>query len=210
MTPRSGDDWISAELGEFERRLRRTSIGQRPQYMHQRARWLTQQGDLEGAREMLDRALAVPEIWSVYEKIIRTELAYLELMSGNAVKAEAIYRHILTEWPGQGGADGAAEIELAEILIDRNSVDEAVELLNSWLAREEENAFNVSLFRYAVCAVRIAEIRNDPVRARQWATRALDAAKRPDEFPRHPGVGSARPDRGLLEWLRRAAGLAGD
>jgi len=195
------EDWLRWPAEEFEKKLRRAAAHHRPAYLGERGEFLADSGDLDGARELLMRALDFPDVFAFYEKGILDALARVELLSGDTTAAESIYRQVISRWPDSGGVDGGAEIYLAEIVSARGETREATDLLNGWIAREAGQTFDYHLFRYAVCAVRIAVIEDDVSSAREWAERALEVAARAAPFPKHPGAGTAHPTEEQLRML---------
>lgn len=203
------DAWDDDARKDFELRLGRASIGNRPQYLRIKGLALSSVGQDDAARELWLRVLRdFPE--SLDAPAAMEHLGDLERQLGSTEVAEDYYRELLRRSPNLGGTTGIAEVSLAEVLIDRNNEpnrNEALKLLETALHRG--NMFPNQLFRWHVALAKAASDMGDletQQRAARTALRLVKEAKSP--FPRHPTVGVVLADEATVGWLEElAAGL---
>jgi tetratricopeptide (TPR) repeat protein len=197
--------WSRDARLQFDERLNRAQVGNRPQYLRIKALALRDAGERGGAKELLTRVLTdYPE---------SSECAFcVELLGdiardeGFAEVAEMHYREVIRRSPELNGTTGMVEVSLAEVLSEnprRNRHDEALHLLES--AHKRGRMMNSELFRWNVALARIAEQLGDSETVARASRTALSLTKRGPQFPRHPNVGLAVQDPSVIAWLEKAA-----
>jgi predicted Zn-dependent protease len=199
--------WDEAALADFEGRLARARPHNRQQYLRIKGISLRAAGQLDAARELLERAADFPEGY-LHETVAAWEtMADMAAERGDRVAAEQLYRRILAEQPSLSGTSGNVEISLAELLLDTGrpgARDEASALLNSWIGRKQLK-LDSELFRWHLALIRVAEAIGDHETVRRAANTALRLADRGPKLPRHPDVGLVQTDRATLKRLRKLA-----
>jgi tetratricopeptide (TPR) repeat protein len=197
--------WDFATRVQFEERLSRARIGNRPQYLRIKALALRDAGKLEAAKQLLDRVLS-DYPGSMDCGICFEVLGDIAWDEGSGETAEKHYREVIRRWPDLNGTTGMVEVSLAEVLTERAGSDrheEALRLLDSALKRGR--MMNSGLFRWNIAVARVAEQLGDRETVSRVARTALSLTKLGPQFPRHPTVGLARPDAATLAWLEKAA-----
>ncbi len=200
-------DWDAVARDDFERRLARARPYNRPQYLKIKAIALREDGQTDASRAMLHRALDDPNIYNFEAACVTELLGDLSRKAGNRDEAEARYRHVLTTSPTLNGTSGSLEISLAEVLAekqDRDATEEALRLLEAWLARPQLQ-FDSQLFRWHVALIRLSQQIGDEETVQRAATTALTLASRGPQLPRHKTVGLVTTDQATLDWLRDLA-----
>jgi predicted Zn-dependent protease len=198
--------WDRGTRDQFEERLNRARLGNRPQYLRIKALALRDAGELEAAKQLLDRVVG-DYPGSMDCGICLEVLGDIARELGSSEIAEKHYREVIRRWPDLNGTTGLVEVSLAELLneIDApNRHDEALRLLDSALKRGR--MMNSGMFRWNIALARVAEKLGDTETVSRAARTALSLTKLGPQFPRHPTVGLARPDAATLAWLERAAG----
>lgn len=199
-------DWDGAARADFERRLARAHPRSRPQYLRVKALALRDAGDDEGARTLLLRVLD-PDGAHPGEVAIATELlGDLAVRQGDGELAERYYRRGLDAPGYPSGTTGAVEISLAELLLNKGNAgrDEALTLLDSWLARSGLR-FDNQMFRWHLAVIKAAEQTGDRETVRRAANTALELASRGPQLARHEDVGLVQADAAALSRLRNLA-----
>jgi predicted Zn-dependent protease len=200
-------DWDDTARADFEARLARARAGNRQQYLRIKGVSLRAAGELDGARELLERSAAHPDGHLFMTVAAWETLADMAAERGDRATAEQLYRRILDEQPSLSGTTGSVEISLAEVLLDSGNADaraEALNLLNSWIERDRIK-WASQLFRWHLDLIRIAEADGDVETVRRAANTALSLTERGPQLPRHPDVGLVETDEATLERLRRLA-----
>lgn len=200
-------EWDTAAQTDFESRLERSRPHHRQQYLRIKGLSLRAAGNLDAARELLERAASAPD-GHIHESVSAWEaLADMAKARGDGVEAERLYRRILDDHPSLSGSTGSVEISLAELLIDRagaRETAEALELLRSWIEREGMK-FDNELFRWHLCLIKVAERNGDRETAQRAARTALGLAERGPQLTRRPDVELVEADRKTLKHLRELA-----
>jgi tetratricopeptide (TPR) repeat protein len=196
--------WDRATRNQFEERLNRARVGNRPQYLRIKALALRDAGELQGAKELLN--------WVVSDYPDSIDCAFcIEMLGdigrqeGSAEVAERNYREVIRRWPDLNGTTGMVEVALAEVLTESgaNRHEEVLRLLDSALKRGR--MMNSDLFRWNIALAKVAEQLGDAETVSRAARTALSLTKLGPQFPRHPTVGLAGPDAATLAWLEKAA-----
>lgn len=200
--------WDDSARQDFERRLDRARAQNRPQYLRVKAIALRDAGHLDAARQLLLRVLDHSDVYAHEVASANELLGELAARRGDDDEAARYYRRILVDQPSLSGTSGAVEMALAELLIDRAADTdraEALELLESWLARPGLK-FDNELFRWHLARIRLAEQAGDGETVRHVANAALQLAGRGPQLSRHKDVGLVAADPATLAWLRTLAG----
>jgi len=199
--------WDDAARVDFEMRLARARPYNQQQYLRIKGISLRHARQMDGARELLERAADFPDGY-LHETVSAWEsLADMAVERGDRVAAEQLYRRILVEQPSLSGSTGSIEISLAELLLDGGRPqqrDEALELLNSWIERTGMK-FDSQLFRWHLALIRIAEATADYETVKRAANIALTLAERGPRLARHPTVGLVEADKLTIKRLRKLA-----
>jgi predicted Zn-dependent protease len=202
-------DWDPTSRHQFEQRLSRASIHNRPQYLRIKALALRQAGHIVAAKELLRRV--VVDYPGSLDCAFSTELlGDIEREQGSHEAAEAMYREVIRRWPDLNGTSGMVAVSLAELLTERAvppDHSEALQLLDSSLKRG--SMLNSGLFRWNVALARIAQQIGDSETVERAARTALSLMSRPPQFPRHPDVGIPSADDSTIAWLREMSTTGG-
>ena len=197
--------WDRATRDQFEDRLNRARIGNRPQYLRIKALALRDAGELEAAKQLLNRIVSdYPD--SMDCGFCLELLGDIAREEGSSENAEKHYREVLRRWPDLNGTTRMVEVSLAEVLTESAGPDrheEALRLLDSALKRGR--MMNSDLFRWNIALARVAKQLGDAETVSRAARAALSLTKLGPQYPRHPTVGLARPDAATLAWLEKAA-----
>ena len=200
-----GSAWDRVARDQFQARLSRARVGNRPQYLRIKGLALRDAGELGGAKELLNRVLTeYPD--SLDCAMCLELLGDIARTEGFVDTAERTYREVIQRWPDLNGTTGMVEVSLAEVLTEgprRDRSDEALRFLDSALKRGR--MLNSELFRWNVALARIAEQMGDSDTVAHAAKNALSLTKLGPQYPRHPTVGLARADPSTLAWLEKAA-----
>ena len=199
--------WDARTSEDFERRLARARPDNRPQYIRIKALALAGAGQEGAARALLERVVR-DYSGSLDCRASIEHLADLSRKRGDLAIAERGYRQLLARWPDLSATSGMAEVSLAEVLLDRGGqaeAHEALQLLNSVMARGRVLAFDADLFRWHIALIKAAEAVGEHKTVKKAAATALRLAERGPKFPRHPTVGVVATDPGTLTWLRDRA-----
>lgn len=198
------DDWFRSSAwdaeaqADFERRLSRARVTNRPQYMRIKGLALADAGHVEGARILWERVLQ-SDAYDFEKASTREHLAdsYFAENPGLAIE---LYRSVLDV---DSGTTSTQHIKLAELLLDRET-PEALSEADSVLARwpDRKLPFPDAQFRWNLAVMRLGEALNDRNAVREAAERALALAERGPVFPRHPTVGIVQADDDILSKLR--------
>lgn len=200
-------DWSPEARADFEARLSRARPFNRAQYMRIKGLALAEAGEKRGARQLWERVLESTEELAIGQQASAFEHLGDSYAADDPAAAERYFRRLMTEHPTLNGTSHTVEISLAELLIDkgdRNSIEEALALLNSFLERGTSHFPNV-LFRWHLALIRVAEATGDHETVQRAASTALDLAGRGPVFSRHKTVGVVRSDAKTLKRLRKLA-----
>ena len=198
--------WDEDARSDFEKRLSRATIGNRPQYLRIKGLALSEAGNDAAARELWLRVLhEYPESFDVNASI--EHLADSERRAGMIDAAEEHYRDLISRSPTLNGTSGMGELSLAELLIDSDDkarLHEAVELLDRALHRG--TMLPAHRFRWHLALTKAATEMGDRETQQRAARTALGlAANARPPFPRHPTVGTVHADPATIDWLESAA-----
>jgi hypothetical protein len=203
--------WSKTVEEEFERRLARARVFNRPQYLRIKALALLENG---GKKERIAAHGLLRRVIEDYDDplndfdflIARETLAELDAADGSMDEAEAQYRAALSV-SSEGHVRGDAHLAFPELLIRRGgtaNLTEAEQILDG--VNMIDLTFKVQRFRYFVCRARIAEANGDADAAAAHALAALrEASTTAPDFSRHPDIGHVPHDEVLLGDLRRLA-----
>ncbi len=197
-------DWSVKGREEFERRLSSARAYNRAQYLRIKGLHLLDAGEVEAARHLWERVLLSTDELAEGQRPSALEHLGDSFRDENADQAEHYYRRLLAEYPSLKGTTHTVEISLAELLIRKRQYDEALELLNSFLARGTSQFPNV-LFRWHLVLIAIASALGERATVKRSAQNALELSERGPVFPRHKDVGIVRADRTTIRRLRRLA-----
>lgn len=195
-------------MGSFEERLSRATLQHRPQYLRIKATEILDQSDDPDAWHVA--ASLLTRVTDEYPDSLHVPMAHQEL---------ARYHRRLGEWdaalqeyqmaidrslPGRSGSTGIEEVDMAEVLVERDAPGDAttaLELLASEHLASQAH-FNSTLFRIALCRARAQDRLNmDPSVAAHEALRLASITK--PQLPRHPTVGLVKVDHQTLGELEQ-------
>ena len=200
--------WDPAVAEEFERRLARARLNNRPQYLRIKALVLLEDGGdgkRTAARRLLRRVIDdYDDPLNDFDFLIAHEtLAELDATDGALDEAEAQYRAAL-QLSSKSNVRGDAFLALAELLIRRGqkeAVAEAEAVLDQVV--EADLTFKSQRFRYAACRARLAAGSGDAEKAAAYAIAALrEASTTTPDFSRHPDIGHVEAPEDLLQEMR--------
>jgi tetratricopeptide (TPR) repeat protein len=181
-------DWDAPARAEFETRLARARLDNRPQYLRIKAAALEASGLEADAVTLLRRVLdQYPE--SLDAAYCAERLADYYLAGGDAPAAERLYRRSMELRPDLNGTTGEVHIGLAEALSAQERYAEALEALDYLPAADLTLSHGVCRWKAALADAALGV--GDSQVARQAARRALALLAAPDQFPRHRRVGRA-------------------
>ena len=197
--------WGLDDQAEFERRLGRARRTSRAQYLRIKGLALNAVGNSDGARSLWLRVLndseASTQRWPTLE-----HLGDLDF-DKDPKAAESHYRELLAEDPSLNATTQMAEVQLAELLIRRNttsSLTEAWEMLETWRTTRH-SPFPVNHFQWEVARARWGEAAGREDITRDSATHAIALTTAGSPFTRHPGAGVVHADAHLMAWLHARA-----
>jgi tetratricopeptide (TPR) repeat protein len=195
-------------MRSFEERLSRATPRHRPQYLRIKASEILDQSDDPEAWDMA--ASLLRRVIDDYPDALDVPMAHVGL---------AQYHRRLSQWdealrqyqlaidltsPRRSGSTGIEEVDMAEVLVERNAPGDntrALELLASEHLLSQRH-FNSTLFRIALCRARAqSRVGMDPSAAAREALRLASIAE--PLLPRHPTVGLVDSDQQTLEELKR-------
>ena len=212
-------DWGPGDRREFDERLRRARLHNKPQYLRIKGIALigTSEPQLrEEGRNLLRRLLAdYPDAFAMDVYVAHEVLARSLHEDGRDEEAEHHYREAI-EVIERGRVMGDAELGFAEFIIDSNRRDlfaEALGALASWIGRPRGLIFDSEMFRFHRALALFSDGMGGHAEAAEAAQRALAVAERSKsrpQLPRHPGVGRVRASREELESLQRIAAASGE
>ena len=198
--------WDRATRDQFEDRLNRARIGNRPQYLRIKALALRDAGELEAAKQLLNRIVSdYPD--SMDCGFCLELLGDIAREEGSSENAEKHYREVLRRWPDLNGTTRMVEVSLAEVLTESAGPDrheEALRLLDSALKRGR--MMNSDLFRWNIALARVAEQLGDargqdsPFLDEGWAS----VSAPPYSRSRTAGRGHCRLVREGCRWMSSA------
>ena len=194
-------DWSPDAQTDFEARLSRARPFNRAQYLRIKGLALAEGGEKRGARQLWERVLDNTEESATTQRASALEHLGDLYTDDDSAAAEQRFRRLIAEHPTLSGTSHTAEIALAELLIDkgdRASLEEALDLLNSFLERGTSQ-FPSVLFRWHLALIRIAQATGERETVQRAARTALDLAGRGPVFPRHKTVGVVRADAKTLK-----------
>lgn len=96
-------DWDDVARSQFEQRLKRARASSRCQYLSIKAQALAEAGLLDEARELLGRAVSVPDSYSFEIARAYELLSDLARQQGRLAEAEDHYRRVLASAPDGSG-----------------------------------------------------------------------------------------------------------
>jgi tetratricopeptide (TPR) repeat protein len=207
--------WDKAATEEFERRLARARLDNRPQYLRIKALTLLESGGKEervAARGLLRRIIEdYDDPLNDFDFLIAREtLAELDAADGAFDEAEAQYRAAL-QLSSESNVRGDAPLALVELLIRRGGeagFAEAETLLDG--LDHVDLTFKSQRFRYAVYRARLSAARGNAEEAGGYAVEALrEASTTAPDFPRHPDVGHVQASNSVLQEMRNLADASG-
>lgn len=191
----------------FEERLSRATARQRPQYLRIKATEILDQSDDPVAWDLAAHLFG--RVIDDYPDALDVPMAHVGL---------ARYHRRLSQWdealrryqlaidltsPSRSGATGIEEVDMAEVLVGRNSPGDntrALEMLASEHLQSQRH-FNSTLFRIAVCRARAqSRLGVDPSSAAREALRLASITE--PQLSRHPTLGLADSDQQTLEELQ--------
>lgn len=200
-------DWSPDAQADFEARLSRARPFNRAQYLRIKGLALAEAGEKRGARQLWERVLESTEERATSQRASALEHLGDLYTDDDSAAAEQCFRRLMAEHPTLDGTSHTVEISLAELLIDkgdRASLEEALDLLNSFLERGTSQ-FPSVLFRWHLALIRIAQATGERETVQRAARTALDLAGRGPVFPRHKTVGVVHADAKTLKRLRKLA-----
>lgn len=164
--------------------------------------------DRAAARAMFEENLADPDLPEFERTLALATLARHERSTGRLASAVRRLREALAVGGADGnGTNGEEEIELAEMLLARDTRTDLVEAKRLLDRRASEPPlFARSRYRLAVAQARACARLGDDAGTRQWASSALDLAALGDSgLPHHPDLGLVDAEEEELEGLREMA-----
>jgi predicted Zn-dependent protease len=199
-------DWDEQARAEFNDRLARAKLTNRPQYLRIKALTLRNAGQTDVARELLRRLVdAYPD--SLDYGFALELLGDLARAHGASVEAEAYYRRLLSEKPDLKATTGMVEVSLAEVLIERGDRANALAALRLLEAvfKRQKSWFNDQLYRWQLALAEIAQLIGEAETMQTAARTAIRLTREGPQLPRHPTVGVVHADDATLQWLQDAA-----
>ncbi len=164
-------------------------------------------GHVEGARDLWTRVIeAETEHWPE----VSASLEHLgdSYRHDDPRRAETYYRRLLSDHPTLSGTTACVHLSLAELLLDRHdrkSVEEAADLLATWLDKFSI-PFPDAHFRFNLALIRAAQALGEKETIQRAARTALGLAARGPVCPRHgQEVGVVKADAKILRRLRKLA-----
>ena len=170
--------WGDEDVAEFEKRLARSSLFNRPQYLRLKAMALDDAGLAAAADGLLERVIdEYPD--SIFSALSLERRGDIFRRGGDLVAAEECYRDVIARRPDLNATSGTAPISLAEVIFElhgRAAVAEVRSLLNYPQMRL---VFNIQMMRALVLSARAAEATGNVELRRSEAQRALDLVTTP-------------------------------
>lgn len=144
-----GPSWGEAAQADFEARLTRARPHNQQEYLRIKALGFLDAGHREAAEALLERSVNAPD--GCFFQTVRAweNLADIARERGDLVRAQGLYRRVLSEQSSLSGTSGGVELSLAETLLDGVGCDPAGEplaLLRAWIERAELR-FDNQMFR---------------------------------------------------------------
>jgi tetratricopeptide (TPR) repeat protein len=214
MPPTMSDEWfhspswrqVDREL--FEAKLARARRRNRAQYVRIKALSLADSGDTAAraaAGELFERIFSEYPDDELQLTMAHADKARWHRRRGEHDQAVEHYRRAVVLEDALGGIDWGADLDLAELLVERNeNLDEAQTMLDR--AAANGLAFKSQRWRWLATDARLAAKlgRRDRSMASAGAALKLLDGDSPD-FPLHPGVGHINTDRGTIREIKRLA-----
>ena len=203
---RSGS-WREEDRELFETKLARAQKRNRAQYMRIKALSLAESGDKAGhaaAGDLFERIFSEHPDDELQVTMAHADKARWHRQRDEQDQAVEHYRLAVALEDALGGIDWAADLDLAELLVERNDLDEAQTMLDR--AASKGLAFKSQRWRWLVTDARLAAKVGQWDRSMASAAAALtllddDSA----DFPRHPDLGHIQTDRGTIREVKRLA-----
>jgi hypothetical protein len=195
-------------MGSFEERLSRATPQHRPQYLRIKATEILDRSDDPVAWHLA--ASLLTRVIDDYPDSLDAAMAHHEL---------ARYHRRLGEWDaalreyqlaidlslsGRSGSTGIEEVDMAEVLVERDAPGDATTALQLLTSEHlaSQSHFNSTLFRIALCRARARSRLNlDPSAAACEALRLASITE--PQLPRHPTVGLVKADQQTLRELEQ-------
>ena len=203
--------WTDADQEEFARRLRRARHHTRYQYRRIKSVALLSTNDRAkrtAAETLLGMNIASDEVPDFEKAWAHSLLAQSARTAGDRTKAERHFRAALElAGPGGSGLNGEEEVELAELLLAKNTPDATLEA-KAWLERraEEMPLFLRSQFRLCSAMAEVLLRLNQREVAGEWAERALELSTATHSgLTNHPRLGLIEADPRTIQWLQSVA-----
>jgi tetratricopeptide (TPR) repeat protein len=200
--------WREEDRELFEAKLARAQKRNRAQYMRIKALSLAESGDKAAhaeAGELFERIFGEYPDDELQVTMAHADKARWHRQRGEQGQAVEHYRRAVALEDALGSIDWGADLDLAELLVERNEhLDEAQTMLDRAAARGL--AFKSQRWRWLVTDARLAAKvgQRDRYMASAGAALRLLDDDNPD-FPRHPNVGHIDTDRGTIREVKRLA-----
>jgi tetratricopeptide (TPR) repeat protein len=200
--------WREEDRELFEAKLGRAQKRNRAQYMRIKALSLAESDDKAAraaAGELFERIFSEHPDDELQVTMAHTDKARWHRKRGEQDQAVEHYRRAVALEDALGGIDWGADLELAELLVERNEdLGEAQRMLDR--AAVKGLAFKSQRWRWLVTdaqlAAKVGE-RDRSVASSGAALKLLDDDS-PD-FPRHPDLGHIDTDRRTIREIKRLA-----
>jgi tetratricopeptide (TPR) repeat protein len=208
------DDWFrSPSWGKHDRELFETKLARarkrsRAQYLRIQALSLAESDDRAAraaAGELYERIFSEYAEDELQVTMAHTDKARWHRQRGEEEKAVEHYRHAVALEDALGGIDCGADLDLAELLVER---DEDPDGAQTMLDRAADNglAFKSQRWRWLATDARLARKLGERDRSMASASAALELLDddSPD-FPRHPDLGHSDADGSTIREVKRLA-----
>lgn len=195
-------------MDSFEQRLSRATPQNRPQYLRIKAVEILNQSDDPEAWHVA--ATLLGRVVTDYQDPLQKVMAHIGLARyhrqlGHWDEALHEYQTAIDEsLPGRSGGTVTAEVDMAEILIDRNAPGDAARALELLTSEDllSKTHFDSTLFRIALCRARArSRLGLDPSDSAREALRLASITE--PQLPRHPTVGRVAADGQTITELER-------
>jgi Tfp pilus assembly protein PilF len=200
--------WREPDRELFEAKLARARKHNKAQYVRIKALSLAESGDTTActaAGELFDRIFRDYPDDELQVTMAHADKARWHRRRGEHDEAVEHYRRAVALEDVLGSIDWGADLDLAELLVERNEdLDEAQAMLDR--AAADDVAFKLQRWRWLATDARLAAKLGQRDRSMASAGAALELLDddSPD-FPRHPDLGHIDTDRGTIRELKRLA-----
>jgi tetratricopeptide (TPR) repeat protein len=196
--------WGEQAAAEFEAKLARSRLHNRPQYLRIKAIALEGVGLSNAAKQLLQRI--IDDYPDSFDCVFALELrGDMFRRSGDFVTAVDCYRAVIARRPDLNATSGTTPLSLAEVLFELHGASAGQEVRRLLGYSHMRLGFNNEMVRALTLSARVAEAVGNVELRRSEAQRALKLLDAEPQFPRHRTVGVPKIDDTELDELRRLA-----